>query len=69
MKRFAALALTVGALGVGGAFAVPALAAGPQLCINYDVNVNGQGGADQVCLPPADAPAPTLPGLPTLPSA
>ena len=64
MKRIAAIALTAGTLGAGAAFAVPAFAAGPQLCITYDVSVNGQEQAGQQCLPPSDAPVPSLPGLP-----
>lgn len=64
MKRFAALALTVGALGVSGALAAPAAfaASSPSLCINYDININGTAQQGQQCLPPAGAPS--LPGLP-----
>ena len=61
MKRLAAIALTAGTLGAGAAFAVPAFAAGPQLCINYSVQVNDQGQNGEQCLPPGGTPAPTLP--------
>lgn len=62
MKRFAALALTVGALGVSGAVIAPAAFAADSgsACVTYNININGQGQSGTQCLP-------ALPGLPSLP--
>ncbi|HET7407028.1 MAG TPA: hypothetical protein VFJ21_07840 [Mycobacteriales bacterium] len=61
MKRFAALALTVGALGVSGAVIAPAAfaATSGSACVTYSININDQGQSGTECLPAL--PAPSLP--------
>jgi len=59
------LALAAVVLGTGGLLAVaPAQAA--NVCIDYDITVNDQNQAGQVCLPPEGAPS--LPELPAPPA-
>ncbi len=54
-----------GAAAIGMAFAAPAAQADPVLELCVDIDVNGQGSADCIVLPPEDGGG--LPGLPTLP--
>jgi hypothetical protein len=55
VKRFAAvLALAAISSMASAAVAGPAQAA--ELCVSYDINVNGQGQAGTQCLPAAGAP-------------
>lgn len=58
------LALAAVVLGTGGLLAVaPAQAAG--VCVNYDITINAENQAGEVCLPPEGGPA--LPELPAPP--
>ena len=61
------LALAAVVLGTGGLLAVaPAQAA--DVCVSYDITVNDEQQAGEVCLPPEGAPAPELPELPAPPA-
>ena len=53
MKRIIAVVTVVGAGLVGSvALAAPA-SAEPALCLHLDININGQGQVQDICLPPA----------------
>jgi hypothetical protein len=56
VKRFAA-ALAVVAISSMAAAAVAGPAQGAELCVSYNVNINGQGQAGTQCLPPASTSA------------
>jgi len=69
MRRRAAIIAASAAAAIGGGLLLaPQAQAEPSLCLDVSVDINGQGGAESLCLPPeGGAPAPELPGLPTLP--
>ena len=49
MKRFVAVAAVAAVASLSGLVAAPASAA--SICIEYDININGQGQAGAQCLP------------------
>ena len=49
MKRFVAVAAVGAVVSLSGLVAAPANAA--SICVEYDININGQGQAGAQCLP------------------
>jgi hypothetical protein len=50
VKRFVALVTLTAAASMVGLLGSPAQA-DPSICIQYDININGQGQAGSQCLP------------------
>ena len=68
-RRIAVVA--VGAVASLGFMLPGAQAACPEgtiLQVNLDINVNGEGQVQEICLPPSGGDAPGLPGVPELPA-
>ena len=66
-RRPAIIGAAAGTALLGGLFLTPSAQADPVICINLDIQVNDQGGAQSICLPPEDGGG--TPGLPELPGA
>lgn len=65
MRRRHALLATAAAAAFGGG---PPAQAEPTVCVDLDLEVQGEAVAESACLPPEDGGGtPELPGLPALP--
>ena len=63
MKRVLAAGLVCAATSLFVVLPSGSASAAPLLCLDLNIDVNGQGQTQQICLPPEGGSLPQLPGL------